>query len=112
MRCTHDAFVIDGYVYKQAVKRDVLLGMGSNQVVKLESRDREHRLAVQFGVVQPIQQVNASGPGGRYTNTQSAGELCVPARHERRGFLMPRLDESNLVLRLAQSLYQTVHTIS
>ena len=52
------------------------------------------------------------GPGSGQTNAQLAGEFRIPARHERRGFFMPHLDETDLVLARAQRLHDAVDAIA
>ena len=53
----HDSFVEHSDVYEHLVERHILLGVGPDQVVKLHSGDCQHRLAVEFGVVQTIQEM-------------------------------------------------------
>ena len=51
----HDPRVVNRDVHKKLVEIDVLLRMGVDQVVKMMAGDREHRLAVELGVIQTIQ---------------------------------------------------------
>lgn len=44
--------------------------------------------------------------------TQSACELRIAARHERRRFFVPDLDETDLVLPLAKRFDDPVHAVS
>ena len=74
--------------------------------------DRQHRLAVQLGVVQPVEQVDAAGAGGRQADAQPPGELGVAAGHERGGLLVPHLDEADLVLVRAQRLHDAVDAVA
>ena len=50
-------------------------------------------------IIETGDQVRGAGAGSCDADTQFARELGVSARHERRHFLVPRLDESDLVTR-------------
>ena len=65
VRCTHDARRIGGDIGEQLAEIDVLLREGTDEVVIGHSRDGDHRCLVELGVVEPVQQVNAAGAGGR-----------------------------------------------
>jgi len=52
---------------------------------------------ISFNVVQTDQQVHGSRAGCREADADLATELGVAAGHERRRFLVPRLDELDLV---------------
>ena len=66
------------------------------------AHDRHHRLVVQLGVVQTVQQVDRPRARGGHAASRLAGELGVRARHERRHLLVPRLDELRIPLRPAE----------
>ena len=104
MRRAHHAHRIGGRVHEQLVERDVLLGVGLDQVVVLRAGDRQHRLVVELGVVDAVEQVDAAGPRGREADAELAGELRIGAGREGRGFLVPDLDEPDLVLALREAL--------
>ena len=74
------------------------------QVVELQAGDGEHRLAVELGVVEAVEQVDAAGPGGGEADAELAGPFGIGAGHEGRRFLVPHLDEADLVLARAQRL--------
>ena len=74
--------------------------------------DGHHRLMVQLGVVQPVQQVDRPRPRGGHAHPDLAGELGVPARHERRHLLMAGLDEPQLVLVAAQRAEDPVDPVA
>ena len=65
--------------------------------------DRQHRLAVELGIVQPVEQMNAAGTRGRQADAQLAGVLCIAAGHECGRFLVAHLNETDLVLRAVRS---------
>ena len=94
----HDALVVGRYVRIELVEGYILLRVCADQVMKLKAGERQHRCAVHLGVVQSVQQMNASGPRGRQTHTQPPGKFCVAARHECRRLFVAYLDEANLVL--------------
>ena len=100
MRGAHDPHRISGRVHEQFVERDVLLGEGFDQIVVLRAGDREHRLIVELGVVDAVQQVDAAGAGGREADAELAGELGIGAGGECGRLLVPHLDELDLVLPL------------
>jgi hypothetical protein len=75
------------------------------------SGDSEHRSPIAFRVVQPIQQMNSAGTGSCDTNTQAPCELSVTACRESSRFLVPDLNEFDLVLPRAKSFEDAVDTI-
>ena len=78
----------------------------------MHAGDRQHRLAVQLGVVEAVQQMNAAGAGGGQADAEPAGVLGVGAGHEGRGLLVPHLDEADLVLARAQRLHDAVDAVA
>ena len=58
----HHAAVVDAHVHEQLVEFDILLRVGVRQIVVLKARDRQDRLAVELGVIEPVEQVDAAGP--------------------------------------------------
>ena len=80
----HDAVVVDADVLKQLVELDILLRQGADQVVVLQARDGEHRLAIELGVVKTVEQVDAAGTGGREAHAQFPGPFGIAAGHEGR----------------------------
>ena len=84
-------------VLEQRGEVDLLLEVGAERHARLLSDDRHHRLVIRLGVVQPGEQMNGARSGGCKAYDGFTGELGVAARHERGGFLVPRLDELDLV---------------
>ena len=68
--------------------------------------------AVELGVVEAVEQVDAAGAGGGEADAEPAGVLGVAAGHERRRLLVPHLDEADLVLALAQRLHDAVDAVA
>ena len=58
--------------------------------------DGQHRLAVELGVVQAVEQMNAARAGSRQADAELAGVLGIGAGHERRRFFVAHLDEADL----------------
>ncbi len=58
--------------------------------------DRDHRRAVELGVVQPGEQVGRAGPGDREAGRGAPGELAVGRGGERGGALVPNADVAQL----------------
>jgi hypothetical protein len=55
MRRTHNASIIDSHIGKEPVELHILLGVGTNQVMIGQASQREDWLAVELGIVEPIQ---------------------------------------------------------
>lgn len=79
---------------------------------RLLAYDRDHRLMVELGVVQAIQEMDGARTAGREAYTHFAGELGVPAGHERRHLLMPYLNKIELIPRSTQRTHDAVDTIA
>lgn len=86
--------------------------MRADQVVIGQPGQRQHRLAVELGIVQPIEQMQSAGSRGGQAYAELARELGIAARHERRCFFVPDLNEANLVLALPQRFHEPVDAIS
>ncbi|HEX3943765.1 MAG TPA: hypothetical protein VHW69_06740 [Rhizomicrobium sp.] len=112
VRGAHYAFVVYADVHEELVERDVLLGVGADEVVELHAGDGENGLAVHFGVVEAVQKVDAAGSGGRDARADFAGEFCPGASHEGGRFFVPRLNESDALLILAQRFDDAVHAVA
>ncbi len=108
----HDPAIVDRHVHEQLVELHVLLGMGVDQVVELQAGDRQHRLAVQLGVIEAVQEVDAPRPRGGDADPQPAGPFGVGAGHEGRRLFVPGLDEADLVLAPPQRFDHPVHPVA
>ena len=64
MRCAHDARRISRHVREQLAEVHVLLRERVDEVVIGQSGDRDHRGLVELGVIEPIEKMHATGPGG------------------------------------------------
>src|SRR5487761_168302 len=74
--------------------------------------NRQHRRAIQLGIIEAVEQMNRTRPGGRRAHPQPAGIFGIGAGHERRRFLVPHLYETQALLALPQRLEKTVNTIA
>ena len=64
MRRPHDARIVDADIHEELVQLHVLLGVGVEKIVELKSGNRDHRSAVELGVVKAVQQVDAARTRG------------------------------------------------
>src|SRR5690606_33084014 len=72
----------------------------------------QHRLMVELGVVQAVQQVNRTWPRRRQADADFAGELRMRASHECGQFLVPRLHEADAVAGPVESADDAVDAVS
>ena len=86
-----DEFV--GDVLEQGRQVDLLLVIAPESGPGLLPHDRDHRLMVELGVVQAVEQMDGSGARRRQAHAHLARELGVRAGHERRHLLVADLDE-------------------
>ena len=103
MARTHDPRVVYCDIHEHTIKGDILLGKGVNEIVIVMAGDSEDRLAVEFRVVQAIEEVKPAGLGARDTLRDeqskwlkkrqecSADVACLTAAYEER---MKRLGEA------------------
>ena len=109
---THDPLVENCDIHEELVESHVLLGVGSDQVMELQPSDREHRLSVEFCVIEPVEQMNSPGTRSCQTDSHLAGEFGIPTGHERGGFLVANLYKSNLLLMRTKRLHNPVDSIT
>jgi hypothetical protein len=84
------------HVAEQPDQVDLLLVGAAEHRRHLLPDDRHHRLRVELGVVQAVEQVHGARPLGGQAHPDTAGVLGVPDRHERGRLLVPGLDERRL----------------
>src|SRR5438876_4702811 len=104
--------VVGGNVHVKLVEIDVLLIMRTDQVVKRVSGDGEHGLSVALSVVETVQQMNSARTRGRQAHAKSAGIFRVAAGRESGGFLVPDLDEPDLVLIRPERLENSIDAVA
>jgi hypothetical protein len=73
MRRSHDAGIVNTYIHEQFVELDILLSVGVYEVMILQAGDGEHGRAIELGVVESVQQMNAARTRGGEANAQSSG---------------------------------------
>jgi len=88
MSRAHDARIVNAHIRNPLIELAILLCVGVDQVMKLQSGDRKERLAVVLGVIEAVEQVNAAGTGGRKTDSKPARPPGIGAGQQR-GRLMP-----------------------
>src|SRR5581483_8220899 len=86
--------------------------MRFNQIMEMMAGDRQDRLPIELGIIQTIQQMNASRAGGGHAHTQPPGIFRITAGHESGRLLMPHLQETQLVAMGAQRFHNAIDTIS
>ena len=89
--------VLVGDVLEQGLEVDLLLEVAAQPGARLLADDRDHRLMIELGVVEPVEQVDRSRARGRHADADLPGELRVGAGHERRHLLVAGLDEARPV---------------
>jgi hypothetical protein len=112
MGLVHDPAVVDRDIHEQLVELHVLLREGMHQIVEGHAGDGQHGYLVELGVVQPVEQVDATWPGGRHADSQSTGKFGVAARHQRGGLLVANVDEADVVAAFAQRLDNSVNPVA
>ena len=93
----HHLHVLVRDVLEQRDEVDFLLKVRTQRHTALLAHNCDHGLMIPLGVVQTGQQVHGPRAGCREADADFATELGVAAGHERRRFLVPRLDELDLV---------------
>ena len=109
---SHDARVIDADIHEELVQLHILLGIGVEQVVELQARDRHHGGAIELGVVKAIQQMDAPGTRCGEAAAEPARILGISAGHEGRRLFVSHLNEANGVGPFPQGLHDPVDPIA
>src|SRR5690348_889741 len=73
---------------------------------------RQDRLAIQLGVIQPIQKMDASRTGGGHANSKLSGIFRIRTSHEGGRLLMPNLNKPDLLFARAQGFHDSVNSIT
>ena len=73
---------------------------------------RDDRYVVEFGVVEPVEEVDTAGTTGRGTYADLTGEFRVPDGLERAHLLVARLHELRIVLRANPGRQQAVDAVA
>ena len=81
------------HVLEQGRQVDLLLVVATEAGPRLLANDRHHRLVIELGVIQPVEQMDRAGPRGGHADPQLVRELRLGAGHEGRHLLVADLDE-------------------
>jgi hypothetical protein len=101
-----------GHVLEQDVQVDLLLVVRAEREGLLLADDGHHRLVVELGVVEPVQQMDGARARGRHADPDLAGELGVGAGAERGDLLVPGLDELDLSAVLVEAAEDPVDAVA
>jgi hypothetical protein len=91
---------------------EFLLIMRPHRRARLLPDDGQHRHMVEPRIVQACQKMRGARPRGRETNTELARKFRMSRSHESRHFLVPYLDELELVLHLVERADKAVDSIA
>lgn len=112
VRRAHNPLVERGDVLIQVVLIHVLQIMGADQAVVGHAGDGEYRRLVDFGVVEPVQQVDRARGGGGEADPEPSSELGKSAGGHGGRFLMTHVDIADLVAMRAERLHEAVNAIA
>ena len=107
-----DFFVVDRQRLHQLHGVDALLVADAAQIMECQPRERDHRRAVERGVVKTIHQMDRARPGGADANAESSGMFGPSGGHEGRGFLMPNCDIADPILALSQGFDDRIDAVA
>ncbi len=94
--------VLGGDVLEQRLEVDLLLVAAAHGAAGGLADDGDDGHVVEFGVVEPVEQVDRAGPGGGGADADAPGELGVAHGLEGGHLLVAALDEPRLVVGLAE----------
>ena len=111
VRGTHDSLIENSNIREKFVEGYILLRVGSDEIVELQSSDRQHRLGVELGIVETIQQMDTAGTRRGETDSQLSCEFGIATCHESSSLFVPHLNKSNLVLVSSKRLHDAVDAV-
>ena len=100
---SHDARTIHSDIFENLIEVDILLGVRVDQIVEVVPGDGQDRLAVHFGIVQAVEQMDATRAGSGHADAEPASVLGIGTGHERGSFLVSHLQKTNFLLALPRS---------
>lgn len=89
-----------------------MLRMRVDQVMIVVPGDGQHRLAVELGIVESVEQVNAPRPGRCQANAKLARVFGIGASHECRRLFVAHLDKTDTLSALAQRFHNAVNAVA
>jgi hypothetical protein len=101
-----------GDVLVERVEVDLLLVVGAERAAGLLADDRHHRLVVELGVVEAVEEVDGAGARRGQADADLAGELRVRARGEGGELLVADLRELDLVADLVERAQDPVDAVA
>src|SRR5947209_19282036 len=78
----------------------------------MESGERQHRLAVQLGIIETIQQMNTAWSRGSQADSKAVCVFSVGAGHERGRFFMAHLNKADFIAPGAEGLHDAVNAVT
>src|SRR5579871_261380 len=108
----HNPRVISRHVDEQLVQFHVLLGMRAKQVVMMQPGNGKDRCAIELGIIETVEQMNAARTGSGEAYAEPAGKLGIGARHERCTLFVATLHEPDLFLSNPESLHDAVYAVA
>ena len=91
---------------------DFLLIMAAERIARLLAGNGEHRHVIEPRVIKAGDQVRCAGARRGNADAKFAGELGVGRRHERRHFLVARLNELDLAVGTLQGAEHAVDAVA
>jgi hypothetical protein len=101
-----------GDVLEQRRQVDLLLVVGAERRALLLADDRHDRLVVELGVIEPVEQMDGAGAGGRQADADLAGELRVRGRGQRGDLLVARLEKLDALSELVKGAKDPVDAVA
>ena len=101
-----------GDVFEERQEIDFLLVVTAQGRELLLADDRDHRLVVELGVIQAVQQMYRARAGRGEAHADFAGELRVRARLEGRELLVARLHELNAMVAAIEGAHDSIDAVS
>jgi hypothetical protein len=99
-------------IFEQRLQVDVLLVTTTDGHLRLLAHDGNDWLVIQRRIVQSIQQVDGTGPGGTQADAGLSGVFGVGAGHQRRELFVGWLDEARLVARALDAPDDSIDAIA
>jgi len=108
----HHVDVVGGDVLEQAQQVDLLLVITAHRAARGLPDDGHDRHVVELGVVQAVEQVDRTRPGGGQADSHLAGELGVADRLEGGHLLVPGLGEGRLVIGVPEGRDDAINAVA
>src|SRR4029078_9719259 len=74
--------------------------------------NRQHRLAIAFGIIKSIQKMNPTGTRRSHADAETPSVLGIAAGGEGRCLLVAHLNKSDFLLVRPQRLEETIYTVT